>query len=79
VAVGNFHPIVLTACVAAVGVGGSAIRGPCPVHARCVYWGDNVDLRTYSTVKCMHFQAVKGIAIAYIALRPLAGSPVSLS
>ena len=30
-------------------------------YTRCVYWGEFVDLPTYSTVKCMCFQAVKGI------------------
>ena len=33
------------------------------VRARCVHWGDFVDLPTYSAVKCMCFQAVEGIAL----------------
>ena len=42
------------------------------VCAQCVYWGDFVDLPTYSTVKCMCFQAVKGILGCTI--RKVAGS-----
>ena len=34
-----------------------------------MYWGDFVDLPTDSTVKCMCFQAVKGITIAHTACR----------
>ena len=30
------------------------------MRVRCVYCTDFVDLPTYSTVKCMRFQAVKG-------------------
>ena len=37
------------------------------VHTRCVYWGDFVDLPTCLTVKCMCFQAVKGVTIAHAA------------
>uniref|UniRef100_A0A7S4GAV0 Uncharacterized protein n=1 Tax=Eutreptiella gymnastica TaxID=73025 RepID=A0A7S4GAV0_9EUGL len=48
-------------------------------HARCVHWGEFVDLPVYWTVKCMCFQAVKVIAIAHTALCPLTRSPVSLS
>ena len=33
------------------------------VHVRCAYWGDFVDLSTYSTVKCVCFQGVKGITM----------------
>ena len=55
---------------------GSNIRGARAVHARCVYWGDFVDLPTYWTVKCMCFQAVKGITIAHTALCPLTVSPM---
>ena len=44
-----------------------------------MYWGDFVDLPTYLTVKCMCFQAVKGIAIAHTAMCPLTVSPMSLS
>ena len=29
------------------------------VRVQLVYWGDFVDLSTYSTLKCMCFQAVK--------------------
>ena len=47
-------------------------------HKR-VYLGDFVDLPTYSTVKCMCFQVVKGIAIAHTALCPFTVSPMSLS
>ena len=46
---------------------------------RCVYWGDFVGLPTYLTVKCMCFQAVKGVTIAHTAQCPLTGSPMSLS
>ena len=45
---------------------------------RCVYWGDFVDLPTYSTVKCMCSQAVKGITIAHTTLCPLTVSSMSL-
>ena len=45
----------------------------------CMYWGDFVDLPTYSTVKCMCFQAVKGITITHTALCPLTVSPISFS
>uniref|UniRef100_A0A7S4GAM7 Uncharacterized protein n=1 Tax=Eutreptiella gymnastica TaxID=73025 RepID=A0A7S4GAM7_9EUGL len=48
-------------------------------HARCVHWGEFVDLPVYWTVKCMCFQAVKVIAIAHTALCPLTVSPMSLS
>ena len=40
-------------------------------YARCVYWGDFVDLPTSATVKCMCFQ--------HTALCPLTVSPMSLS
>ena len=53
--------------------------GVCAMHTQCVYGGDFVDLPTYSTVKCMCFQAVKGINIAHTTLCPLAVSPLSLS
>ena len=46
---------------------------------RCVCWGDFVDLPAYSTVKCMCFEAVKGITIAHTALCPLTIPPMSLS
>ena len=46
---------------------GRAVRG---AHAVCVCWGDFVDLPPYSTVKCMRFQAVTGIAIAHTAILP---------
>ena len=59
--------------------GGSTIHGACMVHARCVYWGDFVDLPLYSIVKCMCFQAVKCIPIAHTALCRLTVSPMSLS
>ena len=49
------------------------------VRTRCVYWGDFVGLPTYSTVKCMCLQAVKGITIAHTALCPLTVAPMSLS
>ena len=49
------------------------------VRAWCVYWGDFVHLPTCSTVKCICFQAVKGVAIAHTALCPLTISPLSLS
>ena len=49
------------------------------VCSRCMYWGDFEDLPTYSTVKCMFFQAVKGINIAHTALFSLRVSPMSLS
>ena len=58
--------------------GGSTIRGARGAHvlrAQCVYWVYFVDLPTSSAVKCMCFQAVKGIAIAPTALCHL--SPVS--
>ena len=48
-------------------------------YSRCVYWGDFVDVPTYTTVKRMCLQAVKGIAIAHAALCPLTVSPMSLS
>ena len=51
----------------------------CVVHARCLYWGNVVDLPTYSTVKCVCVQAVKGITIAHTALCPLTVSSTSLS
>ena len=35
--------------------------------------------RTYRTVKCMYFQAVKGVTIARTALCPLTVSPTLLS
>ena len=49
------------------------------VRVRCMYWGDSVDLPTYSAVKCTCFQAIKDGAIAHTALCPLAVSPTSLS
>ena len=38
------------------------------VRVRCVYWGDFVDIPTYWIMKCMCFQAVKGVTIAGTAL-----------
>ena len=55
------------------------MRGAHAVHTRCVYWGDFVDLPTQSTVKCMCFQALKGITIAHTALFPRTVSPISVS
>ena len=44
------------------------VRGAHSVRAQCVYWDDFVDLPTCSTIKCMYFQAVKGIIIAHATL-----------
>ena len=55
------------------------VRGVHAVHAHCVYWDDFIDPTTYSTMKCMCFQAVKGLTIEHTALCPLTVSSMSLS
>ena len=48
----------------------------CGAHA-VLYWDNFVDLPTHTTVKCMCFQAVKGITVAHTALCPLTVSSMA--